>query len=191
MSGKRFSVLGIFAAILCLGAGTTFYSGGFDWNRDFISTMLRGPSGPARTLADAGVLLFCLSIALVFNRLSQTEEFSKNSMLIRIGGIGAMVYSAFTITPLHDLMVTISAAFFLAAAVPMVCILYDRRETAFFIAGCVCLTIFCVSVTIYYSGAWGTILPWAQRISHAVFAAWLVSLDFAFPRRATEGALAG
>ena len=111
MSPKVLSVLGILVAVVCLWAATTLAPAGFDWNRDYVSTLLRGPSGPARILAETGVLVFCVSIALVFERLARTVRFSRRAKVIRIAGIGSMVYSALTITPMHDLMVTISVGF--------------------------------------------------------------------------------
>ena len=180
MSPKLLSILGILVAVSCLVAATTRYPGGFDWNRDYISTLLRAPAGPSRTLADIGVLLFSVSLALVFVRLARAAAFARSSKAIRIGGIGSMIYSALTITPMHDLMVTISLVFLLAALVPMVRELTRANERGFFAAGCICLAILGASAAIYYSGRFVVVLPWAQRVSFGLIAVWLVALDFAF-----------
>ncbi len=182
MSRRLLSILGILVSVSCLWIATTRYPAGFDWNRDYVSTLLRGPAGAARNFADAGVLIFCVSIAWVFDRLARADEFSKDAKLIRIGGIGSMVYSAFTITPMHDLMVTISIVFFLIGVVPLTRALYVGRESLFFTAGCGCLAVFVASATIYYSGIYTSVLPWAQRASYSLFAGWLVALDYRFSR---------
>ena len=133
-SCKLLSILGIGVAVSCLWVATRLYPGGYDWSRGMISTLLRGPAGPARILAIVGVLFFCVSIALVFERLAHAVEFSKNSTVIRIGGIGSMVYASLTFTPIHDLMVTISLIFFLVAAFTITQALYVSREIGFFVA---------------------------------------------------------
>ncbi len=179
---KIASVLGILVALACLGAATSFYPGGFDWNRDFVSTLLRGPVGPARTLADVGVVLFCVSLTFVFSRLAKYPEFAKNSKVINIGGIGSMVYASLTITPMHDLMVTISLVFLVVALVALMRALYANRETCFFIAGCVCFVVLVLSAAVYYASLFVIVLPWAQRVSFGMLTAWLVALDFALPR---------
>jgi hypothetical protein len=46
---------------------------------------------PARALAVAGVLLFCISIALVFWRLSRAVEFANPAKVVQIAGIGSSV----------------------------------------------------------------------------------------------------
>ena len=184
---KFISILCVLVSAIVLCIATALYPGGFDWSKDFISTMLRGPSGPARTLADVGVLVFCVSLAFVFARLARAPEFSKNSKLIQIAGIGSMVYSAIVVTPLHDLMVTISLLFFLAAVVPLILALRANGEIQLFIAGCVCLAILIASAACYYASLYVGFLPWGQRASCGLFAVWLVSLDYRFPRVPTEG----
>jgi hypothetical protein len=182
MSFKLVSILGILTAVACLGAATTVYPGGFDWNRDFISTLLRGPAGPARILADAAVLLFCVSVALVFWRLARATELGRSAKTIRIAGIGSMVYAGLTITPMHDVMVSISLAFLLVAVLSLLSALYVTNELLLFASGCLCLVILVASAAMYYTGLFVSVLPWAQRISFSLLAIWLVSLDFRFPR---------
>ena len=175
-------MIGVLLAVLCLVAATTQFPGGFDWNRDFVSTLLRGPAGPARTLADIGVLLFCVSLATVFGRLAKLSIFSDSSKFIRIGGIGSQVYAAFTITPMHDVMVTISLVFLLVALIPMVRSLFIGGEKRFSVVGCVAVGLLGISAAIYYSSHLVTVLPWAQRVSFGISAGWLVALDLNLPR---------
>jgi hypothetical protein len=76
-SMKIVSAIGVLVAAALLVVATTYYPGGFDWKKDFISTLLRGPAGPARTLAEVGAFVFCISMALVFVRLGAAPEFGK------------------------------------------------------------------------------------------------------------------
>jgi len=182
MSVKLLSILGIVASASCLGVATRLYPAGYDWSRDYISTLLRGPLGPARILADTGVLLFCVSIALIFERLSRAAEFSGSAKIIRIGGIGSQVYAGLTITPMHDLMVTISFVFMLVSMLAIAQGLYVNRETGLLLVGCVCVAILVASAGVYYSGQFMFALPWAQKGSLVFFALWMLSLDAHLPR---------
>ncbi|HXO20910.1 MAG TPA: hypothetical protein VOA87_13420 [Thermoanaerobaculia bacterium] len=182
MAFKLISIFGILVGVSCFWVATTLHPGGYDWSRDYISTLLRGPSSPARMLAVAGLLFFCVSIALVFERLARAVEFSKNSKVIQIGGIGSMVYASLTITPMHNLMVTISLAFFVIAVLALLRALYVGREIGFLVAGCVCLAVLVASAAVYYTDTYVFLLPCGQRTSFALFAVWLVALDFGVPR---------
>jgi hypothetical protein len=172
---KPLSTFGTVLGVTGFWVATLLYPGGYDWNQDYISTLIRGPATPARIVASAGLLVFCASIALVFERLARV--FAKHTKLIRIGGIGSMVYAAFTLTPMHDLMVMIALIFFLLAAMAILHALYHSRAVGFFVAGCLCLAVLVASAAIYYTGYYTSALPWAQRVSFALFAIWLVALD--------------
>lgn len=178
MAYKLLSAAGVLAAVFCLGTATCLYPGGFHWDRDYVSTLLRGPAGAARALAELGVLLFCISLAATFERLARRPEYGFAAKGIRIGGIGSMVYAALTITPLHDLMVTMSLGFLMVALVSLLIALRSCRTTGYFIFGCAGLTLLTSSAAVYYSGYFVRVLPWAQRISFSLLALWLICLDF-------------
>ena len=182
MAIRLISIVGILVAVLCFWVATMLHPGGYDWSRDYISTLLRDPSSQARLPAVAGMFCFCVSIALIFERLARATEFSHSSKTIRIGGIGSMVYASLTFTPMHDLMVTISLVFFLVALLALVRALYVGRALAFFIVGCVGLAVLVASAVTYYTGHYGALLAWGQRASFVLLAIWLVSLDYSFTR---------
>ena len=152
---KLLSIVGILLSFLCVVVAVKLYPGEYDFNHDYISTLLRGNSGPGRLPACIGVVLYCLSLAAIFDRLGRTTEFSKYSMIIRIGGIGSMVYNAFAITPLHDLVVTISIAFFIAAILPLLWTLYVGRHMKLLFVGIGCFILLFASATMYYTGHFG------------------------------------
>jgi len=179
---KRISLFCVWAGAACFLGATMVQPGGYDWNRDYISTLLRATSSPVRRLAVIGMLLFCVGIALVFARLARAPEFSKVSKAIRIGGIGSMVYAALACTPMHDLMVTIAFLFFLVAVLALLWALPILGERTLFICGCLCSAVLVVCATAYYAGDYGGLLAWTERASFAVFAAWLFLLDGRFAR---------
>ena len=174
-------LVGVLVAAACFGVAASLHPGGYDWSRDYFSTLLRGEPGPARIPAIAGVLIFCLSMAVIFERLARSFGPSSASTAIQIGGIGSMVYTALAVTPLHDLTVTISIAFFVVAVLALLRVLYERRATGFLVTGIVWLGLLAASATIYYTGHFASALPWAQRIVFALFAIWLIALDIRTP----------
>lgn len=180
---KKLALVGILLTIICLGLATTQAVGGFDWNRDFISTLLRGPEGTARTLSRVAVVVFCVSLALIFWRLSKREIFAKDRVVLQVGGIGSSVYSAFTITPLHDLVVSISMIFFIVAMVALLRRLRAGGQSHFYLAGWGCFVLLLLSAISYYTGWMNSLLPWGQRISFSCLTLWLVLMDWKLPER--------
>jgi hypothetical protein len=193
---KNLPVLGIVVAAACFFVSTLLYPGGYDWRRHYISTLLRGDQSPARVTAIVGMLIFCLSVAVLFERLARNFGPTPTSKAIRIGGIGSMVYASLAITPMHDLMVMISIPFFVFAVLALLLVLYTFGETGFLISGIFCFLLFVVSVVIYYSGHFVSVLPWAQRTLFALFATWLITLENCSPHKslvvdANKGSVAG
>ena len=176
-------VLGVLVAVALFGVATSRYPGGYDWNRDLISTLLRDnpahriPSS-ARLPAIVGMLIFCASIGLVFERLARGTRRAHNAKAIRIGGIGSMVYASLAFTPMHDLMVNISLIFFVIAVLALLQVLYVKREIGFLVTGCACFATLLASAAIYYAQFCLTALPWAQRATFAMFVVWLLALQF-------------
>lgn len=173
--------------VACLLLAAALHPGGYALRRDYLSTLFRDPSLPSRFLAVVGLFLFCVSVAFVFERLAHAPEFSRNSKLVRIGGIGSMVYASLTFTPMHDLMVTIALAFFLVAVLALIWDLFRRREKSFFATGCMCLVILGASAVAYYTNRGVSALPLGERVSFELLAVWLVALDYTFPRSRVGG----
>jgi hypothetical protein len=188
MRSTRLTLWGVLAGMASVCAAAMLRPNGYDWNREYLSTLLRGDSVPARILAIAGMALFCACIAVIFNRLAHSSGTSTLSKIIRIAGVGSMVYAVLAATPLHDLVVTISLAFFAVAILALLRALYLKRMTAFLVTGSLCFLLLAASAASYYTGAGLAALPWAQRILFAAFAAWLIALDLGAPRLRIQGA---
>lgn len=175
---RLLSIIGVVSSLALLFIATTLLPGGFDWNQHFISTMLRGPTGPHRAPAVAGVLIYCLCLGVIFHQIARAPFLGKYANWVRIAGIGSAVYSAFTITPLHDVVVSISLLFFLVAIVTLLLALCRSGKTTLWITGLGCLVVLIASATSYYTGALNSLLPWGQRISFGMVTVWLVTLDW-------------
>jgi len=181
VSIRLLSTVGVLVGFLCFGVAAAMHPGGYDLNRDYLSTLLRDASAPSRITAVVGMFVFCVSIALVFERLARSTESTGGPKVIRVAGIGSTVYAALAVTPLHDLMVMISVVFFAIAVLALLRALYLGREVGFLAAGFACFALLVASTTIYYSQHFVVVLPWAQRILFVVCAVWLVCLDLHVP----------
>lgn len=178
MNLKLLSVIGSAAACALIGLATLFFPGGYDWNKDFISSLFHAGSETSRWLAIGGVLAFWASMALAFELLLRTEEFKKDASWIRMTGHGTCVYGAFIVTPMHDLMISITVAFWSGAFVVLLRRLSINKDWMFLASGTVCAGLLLVTALLYYAGQLEGILPWTQRISFVAFSAWLISLTF-------------
>jgi len=181
---SRFSVIGLPVAVAFMGLATTRYPGGYDWNRHFLSTLFptTTPSGvqnPARPLVIVGMLIFCASTAVLFQLISSEAKFAFHKKTIQIAGIGSMVYAAFTVTLMHNLMVDISLVFFLTAMAAVLHMLYFQRRIRLLSLGILCLAVLLGSAVMYYGNVLLAFLPLAQKMSFASCVGWLFAVEFA------------
>jgi hypothetical protein len=177
---RLLSGLGVAVALSCFWVAAVLRPKGFDWNRDYLTTLLRDGSTPSRLTAVAGLFVLCVSVAAVVARLARAVELARGAKAIRIGGIGAMVYASLAFTPMHDLMIDISLVFFLVAVLALLRDLWRGGETAFLVTGCACLAVLVATSAIYYLGYLDAALAWGQRATFAVFVAWLIAMDWRF-----------
>src|SRR5437868_3233653 len=105
-----FSLAGTAAALILFAAASLMYPGGYDWSRDFVSTMFApttasGMVNAARPYAMLAMFCLCASGAVTFKALSQRASGRALSKTLEIGGIGAMVYAFLVVTPMHDVLI--------------------------------------------------------------------------------------
>src|SRR5258706_6549618 len=123
---------------------------GYDWTRHYISTLfaktaLNGTANTAKYFAIPAMFLYCTTLAFVFKTVSTKSPSRALRKTIEIGGIGSMVYAFLAVTtPLHDLLVTLSLLFFLAAAFATLQMLRALRQPALVLFGMVALAILLV-----------------------------------------------
>ena len=189
---SRLSAIGVLVAAAFLALSATRYPGGYDWNRHFISTLFRSttPSGAqnsARPLAIVGMLIFCASMALLFQLMSSEAKSAFHKKTIQIAGIGSMVYALLTFTLMHDLMVSISLVFFLTAMFAILHMLYSQRHIRLLSLGIFCLAILLGGAVMYYGNVLLAFLPLAQKVSYVLCVGWLFAVQFANRRmRSTQ-----
>lgn len=185
-------LLGLLWGLALFALAATFYPGGtvaspgsagYDWTGHTISALFQplasnGEQNPARPWAVAAVLLYCLSMALVFAGIARQASTTFHQKTIRIAGIGAMVYAALAVTPMHNLMVTVALAFFVVAVSTILHSLHRDRRTGLFAVGLACVSLPLVNAALYYGDVFGGMLPGVQKAGTVLCAAWLLAVFY-------------
>src|SRR5262249_38566238 len=160
-------LIGIAASLVLFFVSAAYYPGGtydspnstgYDWARNFISTLfapraLNGAHNAARYYAIPAMLFFSASIAVMFKSISRKGSSKFHAKAIEIAGIGSAVYTFLIVTPMHDLLVSIALVFFLVALLVTLRLLYAERYLRLFGAGIACLALLLLSTAMYY-GNW-------------------------------------
>ena len=153
-------------ALALLAVATSQYSGDVHWTRVTVSLLCApilpdGTPNPGRALPIVALLLLCVSMSWLFELISRTAETARLRKTIQIAGIGSMVYALLTATPMHNLMVHIALAFFLAAVVAIVFTLFGSEYYALAFAGIVCIVVKLSTGCLYYTNTssdyWGAL----------------------------------
>src|SRR5437763_14389051 len=130
------------------------YPGGYDWTRDFISTLFApstatGAANGARSVAVLAMFVFCVSVAVLFKFVSRRARGRALGKTLEIGGIGSMVYAFLVVTPMHDLLVGIALLFFVPAMLAALGLAYLEGRLALFWSGLLGLGLLLASATVY------------------------------------------
>lgn len=110
MSNDTFDFFGVLLSVFLFVLAAMRYPGGYDWVNLSISALfqpgaLNGSENEARPFAILAILSFCVSMGVVFKRVSQRTTSRLHKKTIEIAGIGSMVYAFLVVTPMHDVLV--------------------------------------------------------------------------------------
>ena len=179
----KWPVVGVAVAAVLFVLAALRYPGGYDWAGQSISSLfqplaLDGAENAARPVAVASVLIFCIGVAAVFERISRRGRSGAQRKVIQIAGIGSMVYAFLVVTPMHDVLVGIALPFFLVAMLGVFWLLWVERRLWMLLAGLACLSGTVWNAVIYYGSIGSGFLPLVQKLSTFLWVAWLFVLYF-------------
>ena len=203
-------MMGIAAGIALFILATRSYPGGttesattvgYSWAHNYISSLfteraLNGAPNSARGFARSAMLVFCASLAFLYHQLGRHAPTPTHRRAIEITGIGTAVYSFLVVTPMHNLMVTFSLLFGLAATLAIVHALHVERRWLLALWGAVGVALTLVVAVMYYGHLRYDLLPTAQKASLAVSVSWILATYYAvvvvrprtpIPARRAEG----
>lgn len=178
---RSIPIVGVVVAVGLLALSIYRYTGDVHWTRVTVSmlcasTLPDGTPNPGRAVPIIALLLFCASMALVYQLISRLAETRVQRDTIQIAGIGSQVYSVLTATPIHNLMVNIALVFTMVAMVAIVYMLHCKHHRGLAWFGVVCIVVALGCVSLYYADAlvemWGVL----QKVSSTLTTTWLFAV---------------
>lgn len=176
---KKHSVLiGITISVFLLLIATMVYPGGslfdkhsigFDWSKNYISNLfaakaVNGLDNPSRIWADGGMIFLSVSFAIFFIEFSKRIPTKSAAKVIRYLGAGGMIFTFLIVTPLHDLMITISSTLFLISIFYITVFILKSRLHLFKFLCIICLLIFYFTLYLYGTRNY-ILLPIMQKVT--------------------------
>lgn len=174
---KRHSVLiGLTISLILLAIAIAVYPGGtyenqnsigFDWTRNYISnlfktTAVNGSHNASRIWAYLGMFFYTISCAIFFVNMSKKLPDRNGANILKYVGILTMPFTFLVITPLHDLMLTISSFLFWTCIIVITVFIMKTRLHFFKFYNIVCLLIFYYAVYLHATNNWD-LLPIMQK----------------------------
>lgn len=163
------------------------HAAGFSFTRNYISALfqpnaLNGLPNSARAFASLAMLLFCASLSYLFWAISRRQKITLLGKVIQISGIGSMVYTFLAVvTPIHDLLVLIAAAFYVVAFIGILFmpLVRQRRDLALFGTFCIALL---VALGVMRNGHFNVdFAPTTEWALFALSAVWVTAIYYAAP----------
>ncbi len=176
---KKYSVLiGVIISLVFLTTAILVYPGGtyqdknsigFDWTKNYFSNLfetnaLNGSHNSSMLWAYIGVFIYSISCTIFFVNMSKKIPEKNAENIIKYTGIFTMPFTFLIITPLHDLMLTISSFLFWTCVVAITVFVLKTRLHFFKFYCIICLLIFYYAVYIHASSNWD-LLPIVQKIN--------------------------
>ena len=164
------SVLLVIASLLYPGGSLLDKnSAGFDWSKNFISNLflakaLNGEQNPARFWAIIGMAIHSIGYGIFYIHMSKKIPAKHAAGVLQFIGATNVLFTFLIVTPLHDIMVTISATLTLLGLFYITVYLFKTKLhwlKAFSIS---CLLIFYYTLFLYGLGNWG-LLAVMQKVS--------------------------
>ncbi len=176
---KKYSVLiGVIISLVFLIIAISIYPGGtyqdknsigFDWTKNYFSNLfetkaLNGSQNSSIIWAYIGVFVYSISSTIFFVNMSKKIPEKNAENIIKYTGILTMPFTFLIITPLHDLMLTISSFLFWTCIVIITVYILKSRLHFFKFYCIICLCIFYYAVYIHASSNWD-LLPIVQKVN--------------------------
>ncbi|MET3503509.1 membrane-associated HD superfamily phosphohydrolase [Mucilaginibacter rubeus] len=158
------------------------YAVGFDWKRNFISNLfgvraLNGAENTSRIWAYAGMILFPVSYAMFFINMAKKIPDRNVAYIIKYMGIANILFTFFTVTPWHDLMLIISTSLFWTCLFIITVFILKTKLHLFKFLCVVCLLFFYYTVYLWAISDWN-LLPITQKINFVTSTLLILGLEY-------------
>lgn len=178
------SVVLIIIATLVYPGGSLFdkNSIGFQWSENFFSnlfgaTALNGSTNASRIWAIAGVAFHSVGYGIFFVNMSKKLPVRNAAIVLKLIGTANILFSFLIVTPLHDLMITISSTLFLLGLFYITVFILKTKLHAFKFFCIICLLAFYFTLFLYGLGNW-KLLAILQKVSFAISMFLVLGLEY-------------
>lgn len=176
---KKYSVLicVVISVILMVIAASVYPGGsltdknsiGFDWTKNFISNLfaekaMNGSESPSRIWAIIGMAFHSVGYGIFFLHMSKKISHRHTATVLKLVGVANILFSFLIVTPLHDMMVTLSSTLFLLGLFYITVFILKTKLHVFKFCCIICLLTFYYTLYLYGCGNWG-LLAVMQKIS--------------------------
>ena len=163
---KHLILLSILTSVLLIVIATLLYPGGsiydensvgFDWTKNFMSNLfgekaLNGADNPARIWAFIGMIFHSLAYMIFFVNVSKKIPHQGSAHVVKYLGLSNLIFIVLIATPLHDLMLPITSAIFLAGLFYITVFALKSRLTLFKFLCVTCLILYYFTIALYGFG---------------------------------------
>lgn len=189
---KKHSVLiGITISLVFLITAILIYPGGtyedknaigFDWTKNYISnlfetTALNGRLNNSRIWAYIGMFFYSISCAVFFVNMSKKIPEKVSANIIKYTGILTMPLTFLIVTPLHNLMLSLSNILFWTC-ITWITVFILKTRLHFLKVYCIlCLLIFFYAVFVHVTSNWD-VLPIIQKVNNISSILLILGLEY-------------
>jgi hypothetical protein len=192
MLKKYLILIGIIIALLLLvvaalhypgGSQLDKYSVGYDWKNNYLSNLfsikaVNGAVNASRPWAIAGMLFLCGAFGLFFFEFARKIPSKLSAQIIRYFGTGAMLFAFLTVTPYHDIMVTIASTLPLVSMFYIVIFIFKSKLQLFKVLSVVCMVALYSCNYVYFTRTHLEILPVLQKAAMLLTITWMLCLQY-------------
>jgi len=176
---KKYSVLiCIVISVILMVIATLVYPGGslldknstgFDWSKNFISNLfaakaINGSENTSRMWAIIGMVFHSVGYGIFFINMSKKISARHAAIILKLIGAANILFNFLIVTPLHDIMVTISSTLSLIGLFYITVFILKTKLHLLKFSCIICLLTFYYTLYLYGSGNWG-LLAIMQKVS--------------------------
>lgn len=189
---KKYSVLiCVVISVVLIVIATLVYPGGsllnknsigFDWSKNFISNLfaakaINGSFNASRIWAISGTLLHSIGFGIFFINMSKKIPSRHTATVLVCIGVATILFNFLVVTPLHDIMVTISSTLSLLGLFYITVFILKTKLHLLKIFCIICLLAFYYTLYLYGSGNWG-LLAIMQKVSFVILMLLILGLEY-------------
>ena len=157
-------------------------STGFDWSKNFISNLfaakaINGSENTSRIWAIIGMAFHSVGYGIFFINMSKKISARHAATILKFVGAANIFFSFLVVTPLHDIMVTISSTLSLIGLFYITVFILKTKLHLFKFFCIICLLTFYYTLYLYGSGNW-RLLAIMQKVSFVSSMLLILGLEY-------------